>query len=64
MIRTRPNMIWRGDQLIIARVLAAYDDAPLAQPAPPTFDPRLIAAQLKRERRNAKRAARTHGAVP
>lgn len=52
------NAGWRGNQLMIAKVLAAADDAPLTQlPASAQAQSsKQIAAQLKRERRNAKRS--------
>lgn len=56
---TPRNLGWRGNQLMIDKVLAAADDAPRQQPrSVKQFElDKQIAAQLKRERRNAKRLA-------
>lgn len=56
---TPRNLGWRGNQLMIDKVLAAADDAPRQQPrsGKQVELDKQIAAQLKRERRNAKRVA-------
>ncbi len=48
---------WRGNQMMISKVLAFAEDAPRAQPPPSrqVETDRQVAARLKRERRNAKR---------
>lgn len=56
---TPGNRAFRGNQMMIEKVLAAADDAPRQQPRSGKqleLD-KQIAAQLKRERRNAKRLA-------
>lgn len=58
MNRQPPRTGFRGNQLMIEKVLAFAHDAPTRPPAPTATEQRdkRVAAQLKRERRNARRA--------
>ncbi len=48
---------WRGNQLMISKVLAFAEDAPRTQPPPSrqVETDKQVPARLKRERRNARR---------
>ncbi len=56
-MKVAPRAGWRGNQLMIEKVLAFAEAAPTRQPAPSAqvHTDKQIAARVRREARNAKR---------